>query len=255
MKIVRCEKDGKVFFGKMCNDTIYKIDGDIFGDFSVTEEMLKREEVKILPPVMPTKIAAVGLNYLDHIKEMGHDIPKTPVFFLKPSTAVIGEGESIVIPKMSERVDYEAELGVVIKKKCKNVSAEKADEYILGFTCLNDVTARDLQKIDGQWTRAKGFDTFCPIGPCIETEADANNLKIELRLNGEVRQSSCTSNFLWKAEQLVSFVSNVMTLNPGDIVSTGTTSGIGQLKKGDRVEVEIEKIGILTNYVTESENE
>ena len=251
MKIVRFSLGNTEHYGKLDGDVIYKIDGSIFANYTVTEEKVSVSDVKILAPVSPSKVVAVGLNYLDHIKEMGNDLPKTPVFFIKPSTAVIGEGENIVIPKMSSNVHYECELAVVIGKKCKNVSVDEADDYILGYTCLNDVTARDLQSIDGQWTRAKGFDTFCPIGPCIATDIDANNQKIQLRLNGEIKQSSNTSNFLWKVQELVSFVSNVMTLNEGDVLSTGTTSGIGQMNAGDKVEVDIEQIGVLTNYVTE----
>ncbi|MDK2801215.1 MAG: hypothetical protein PWQ70_2834, partial [Clostridiales bacterium] len=166
-----------------------------------------------------------------------------------PSTSVIGPEQKIVLPSMSQRVDYEAEIAIVIKKTAKNIAVENAKQYILGYTCLNDVTARDLQKLDAQWTRAKGFDTFAPLGPWITDEIDPNNVDIKLLLNGELKQHSNTSNFIWKAEELVSFISQVMTLLPGDVITTGTPSGIGPMKSGDCVEVTIEGIGTLRNYV------
>ena len=197
----------------------------------------------------PTKIVCVGLNYHCHAKELGMNTPHHPILFIKPLTTLIGPKDKIVYPKMSKRVDYEAELAIIIKDKTKNVSKKEAMKHIEGFTCLNDVTARDLQKLDGQWTRAKGFDTFCPIGPKIVKLDNPNNLKIQAILNGKIVQDSNTKNFIFKVEELVSFISKVMTLNPGDIIATGTPKGIGPMKRGDKIEVKIEGIGTLTNYV------
>ena len=197
----------------------------------------------------PTKIICVGLNYHCHAKELCMNTPHHPIIFIKPLTALIGPEEKIIYPKMSKRVDYEAELAIVIGKKCKNVSEKNALKYVEGYTCLNDVTARDLQKIDGQWARAKSFDTFCPIGPKIVKGINPNNIKIQSCLNGEIKQDSNTSEFIFQVEKLISFISKVMTLNPGDIIATGTPKGIGPMKKGDKIEIKIEGIGTLTNYV------
>ncbi len=205
---------------------------------------------KMLPPVMPSKVVCIGLNYRDHAKELGFDLPVEPLIFLKPGSAVIGHLDDIIYPEQSERVDYEAELAVVISKQCSKISPENSSDYILGYTCLNDVTARDLQVKDGQWTRAKSFDTFCPIGPYIETEInDPHNLDIRLVLNGEIKQSSNTSNLIFSVIDLVSTISHIMTLNEGDIIATGTPSGIGPMNRGDRVSVEIEGIGALENML------
>lgn len=227
-------------YGLIEQDVIIEIDGDIFTEFKVTEKKYSIKNVKILAPCLPGKVVAVGLNYIDHAKELGMKIPDEPVLFMKPSTSVIGPDDNIIYPKMSRRVDYEAELAVVIKDKME----------IFGYTCLNDVTARDLQKKDGQWTRAKSFDTFCPIGPCIVTDINPDDLKIALFLNGQLKQSSSTSNLIFNVQKLVSFISKVMTLFPGDIIATGTPSGIGPLKRGDKVEVVIEKVGRLRNFVS-----
>lgn len=197
----------------------------------------------------PTKVVLVGLNYRDHAKELKMPLPEEPILFLKPPTAVIGPEDSIIYPEQSKRVDYEAELAVVIKDKCKDIEPDEVMEHVEGFTCLNDVTARDLQSMDVQWTRAKSFDTFCPVGPKIVRDIEPNNVKIQSYLNGELRQDSNTSNFIFNTEELVSFVSKVMTLLPGDIVATGTPSGIGAMEKGDTIEIKIEGIGTLRNYV------
>jgi len=197
----------------------------------------------------PTKVVLVGLNYKDHARELQMPLPDEPILFLKSPTAVIGHDEPIIYPEQSKRVDYEAELAVVMKDKCKNVEPDEVMYFVEGFACLNDVTARDLQSKDVQWTRAKSFDTFCPIGPKIVTDIEPNNVKIQSFLNGELRQDSNTSNFIFTAEELVSFVSKVMTLLPGDIIATGTPSGIGAMKRGDTVEIKIEGIGTLRNYV------
>ncbi|WP_456419915.1 fumarylacetoacetate hydrolase family protein [Methanocaldococcus infernus] len=199
--------------------------------------------------VKPTKIVCVGLNYIDHAKELNMEIPDEPVIFLKPTSSIIYHEDSIIIPKCSKRVDYEVELAYIIKKKAKDVKKEEAEDYILGYTILNDVTARDLQKKDGQWTRAKSFDTFCPIGPKIVDNIEPMNLKIECRVNGEVKQRSNTKNMIFDVYELLEFISSIMTLYPGDIISTGTPPGVGPLKRGDVVECEIEKIGILRNFV------
>lgn len=197
----------------------------------------------------PTKIVLVGLNYRDHAKELGMPLPAEPILFMKPVTALIGPEESICYPPQAARVDYEAELAVIVKDVCKDIEPEEVIEHVEGFTCLNDVTARDIQKRDVQWTRAKSFDTFCPIGPEIVTDVEPNNLKIQSFLNGELRQDSNTANFIFKVEELVSFISQVMTLMPWDIIATGTPGGIGAMNRGDTIEIRIEGIGTLRNYV------
>jgi len=197
----------------------------------------------------PTKIICVGLNYHCHAKELGMNTPHHPIIFLKPLTSLIGPGDKIKYPSISKRVDYEGELGIVVGKRCKGVSSRNALSYISGFICVNDVTARDIQKLDGQWTRAKSFDTFCCVGPKVVKLKNPNNVKIQTLLNGKVKQDSNTSEFIFTVEEIVSFVSKVMTLLPGDIISTGTPKGIGPMHKGDEVEVRIEGIGSLRNCV------
>ncbi len=249
MIICRFLNQGRANHGIIKNGCVSLIEGDLFGRWKETDRTFPLEKVRLLPPVLPSKIIAVGVNYKDHASEMDHRLPKNPIIFMKPGTSVIGPYQSIDLPAMSSRVDYEAELAVVIKKKCKDVSIHTAHDYILGATCFNDVTARDLQQIDGQWTRAKSFDTFSPIGPWIQTEVEYNACDIKLILNGRVMQQSNTSNLIFNVEHLISFISQVMTLYPGDVVATGTPSGIGPLKSGDMVQVQIEGIGTLTNYV------
>jgi len=211
----------------------------------------KLEEVRILAPCLPSKIVALGLNYRSHAEETKLSIPSVPLIFLKPSTAVIGPEDKIVYPKVSKRVDYEGELAIVIGRKARAVDRARAEEYILGYTCLNDVSARYEQRDDGQWTRAKSYDTFAPIGPYIETAISPGDLKLETYLNGELRQSARTSDLIFPVDTLVSFISNIMTLLPGDVIATGTPSGIGPMKPGDIVEVKIESVGTLRNYVVE----
>lgn len=208
-------------------------------------------DIKILPPVKPSKVVCVGLNYRDHALELGMEIPQEPVLFIKPPTTVIGTLDPIIYPKSSKQVDYEAELAVVISKKAHQIDEKEAKEYIGGYTALNDVTARDLQQKDGQWTRAKSFDTFCPLGPWIDTEINPSNLDISLKLNNEVKQDSNTKNMIFPPEELVSFISNIMTLHPGDVIATGTPPGVGPMKVGDVAEVSVEGIGILKNEVTQ----
>lgn len=201
----------------------------------------------------PTKIIAIGLNYLDHAKELNMDIPEYPLIFMKPPTAVIGDREAIVYPIQTRELHYEGELGIVIGKKARNVSEEEAKRYIAGYTCANDVTARDLQRMDGQWTRSKSFDTFCPLGPRIVKDIDPTSLAITTRVNGVTKQKSNTNQMIFNAYKLVSFISAIMTLMPGDVISTGTPPGVGELRLGDVVEVEIEEIGVLTNPVNRME--
>jgi len=221
-----------------------------FRRVKLTERTIPLKKVKLLVPAEPTKIVLVGLNYKDHAKELKMRIPKEPVIFLKPPTALIAHREKIVYPSGSRRLDYEAELAVVIKKKAKNISFKKVKNYILGYTCLNDVTARDLQKRDIQWTRAKSFDTFCPCGPYLETDVNPSNLRIKAYLNGKLKQDSSTSNFIFSVEEIVSFISKIMTLNPGDIISTGTPPGVGPMKIGDTIDIVIDGIGCLSNTVS-----
>jgi 2-keto-4-pentenoate hydratase/2-oxohepta-3-ene-1,7-dioic acid hydratase in catechol pathway len=212
------------------------------------------DQVRLLAPCQPSKIVALGKNYAAHAREMAakgmsSEVPSEPLIFLKPPSAVIGPGEAIVYPAMSQQVDYEAELVVVIGRRAKSVAQGEARSYVLGYTCGNDVTARDLQKKDGQWTRGKGFDTFCPLGPWIVTNPDPANLHLETRVNGVVRQSGVTSDLIFGVEVLVSHISQIMTLEPGDVIMTGTPAGVGPLVPGDVVEVEIEGIGVLRNPV------
>lgn len=249
MKYARFMKDDKIFYGVVEDKRVKVIKGNIFDAYEITDEQFDIDQIKLLAPCCPSKIVAVGINYRAHASEMNHDLPEDPVIFMKPSTAVIGPGENIILPEISHRVDYEAELALIIGKTAKNVEAEDAYKYIFGATCLNDVTARDLQKKDGQWTRAKSFDTFAPFGPFIVTDVDYNNVGIELVLNGEVKQKSNTSYYITDAYQIVSYISKVMTLLPGDVIATGTPSGVGPLAKGDVVEVRLEGIGVLRNHV------
>jgi len=199
--------------------------------------------------VKPTKIVALGLNYRDHAEEFKMPIPKEPIIFIKPPTSVIYDGGGIVYPVNATRVDYEAELAVVIGKQARNVQADRAAEFIMGYTCLNDVTERHMQGRDGQWTRAKGFDTFCPIGPVITDEIDPDSVDVSAFLNGELKQKSNTKNLIFNISRIVEFVTSVMTLMPGDVIATGTPSGVGPMNPGDEIVIEIEGIGRLRNRV------
>jgi len=207
------------------------------------------ENIDFAPPVNPSKIVCVGLNYKDHANELKMEIPNEPKIFLKPPSGTIGQNDIISYPKSSNEVDYEGELAIVMGKKGKNIGIEEANEYIGGYTILNDVTARDLQKKDEQWTRAKSFDTFAPIGPFIQTEMDPMNQNISLKVNGEIKQDSNTKNMIFSPQELVEFISNIMTLNPEDIIATGTPSGVGEMKSGDTVEIAIDDIGVLKNKI------
>lgn len=249
MKILRYTYHDKSYYGVWRDGMIYPVVGNVFADYTVSNSAVSPADVVLLPPCEPTKIIAVGLNYSEHAKEMKETQRKDPVLFLKPTTAMLAHGGTIRRPSDSQQVDYEAELAVVIGKEGKHILPEKAEGYIFGYTCFNDVTARDLQKIDGQWTRAKGFDTFAPIGPAIETEIDVSNLSIRLAVNGEIKQQDSTAKMLFSPQELVCFISKVMTLLPGDVITTGTPSGIGPMASGDEVSVSIENIGTLTNYM------
>ncbi|MBA7669888.1 putative protein YisK [subsurface metagenome] len=209
-------------------------------------------EVRLLSPCLPSKIVALGLNYRSHAEEVKAPLPEAPLIFLKPPTALIGPEDNIVYPPSSTRVDYECELAVVMKKPAWQVSIGEALDYVFGYTCFNDVSARDHQRQDVQWTRAKGFDTFAPVGPCIETELDPGNVHLETYLNGEIKQRGNTSDLIYPVPELISFISQVMTLLPGDIIATGTPSGIGPMFPGDTVEIKIELIGTLRNYVVKN---
>ena len=207
------------------------------------------EEVRLLAPVLPSKIAAIGRNYAEHARELGNEVPDVPITFLKPSTSVIGPNETIAYPEISKDVHHEAELAVVIGRLCRQVPLDRAKEVILGYTCANDVTARDLQQAEKQWGRAKGFDTFCPLGPWIETEIDPADLSVTCTVNDELKQAGRTSQMIRDVAALVAHVSEAMTLLPGDVILTGTPSGVGPLQVGDTVSVTIENIGTLTNRV------
>jgi 2-keto-4-pentenoate hydratase/2-oxohepta-3-ene-1,7-dioic acid hydratase in catechol pathway len=248
MKIIRFEHQQNIKHGLLSGEKVQALGGDPFGTLHSDRE-LRLKDVKLLSPIVPNKIICIGLNYTDHILEMGGPTPEEPLIFLKAASALNGPNQPIMIPKMSRQVEYEGELAVIIGKTCRHVSEEDAPHFVLGFSCFNDVTARDLQRKDVQFARAKSFDTFACLGPWIETQLDPGQLKIETRVNGELKQSSNTSHLLFKIPQLVSFISRVMTLNPGDIISSGTPSGVGPLKSGDVAEVSIEGIGTLSNPV------
>lgn len=249
MRLVRVMTDGGPRYGLLQGDSVRLIDGNPFAGFAETAHALPLSGLKLLAPVEPGKIVAVGKNYAGHIAEFDAKPPETPILFLKPPTAVIGPGDAIVCPRWAGRIDYEGELAFVVKKKASRVKPSDAGEYILGYTCLNDVTARDIQAKDGQWVRAKGFDTFAPIGPCITDEVDPSALALTTRLNGKTVQSSSTSKLIWPVAELLCFITECMTLLPGDVVATGTPEGIGPMHPGDTVEVEIEGIGVLKNPV------
>jgi 2-keto-4-pentenoate hydratase/2-oxohepta-3-ene-1,7-dioic acid hydratase in catechol pathway len=254
MRIVRFTEAGRTAYGILAGEQIKALGSTPYEGLSTGREVHALGKVALLAPCEPTKIVALGLNYRDHAAEFGREVPDEPLIFLKPSTAVIGPEADIVYPKMSRRVDYEAELGVVMGKTARRVSEESALDCVLGYTCVNDVTARDLQKKDGQFTRAKGFDTFAPLGPWIETEiADPDNLTVEAYVNGERRQHGNTRDMVFGVRRLISFISHIMTLFPGDVIATGTPAGIGPMRVGDVVEVKLAGIGALRNRVVMEE--
>lgn len=228
---------------------IAEIEGHPIGEFRVTGRRLPMADVRLLAPIIPSKVVAIGKNYADHAREMGGEPPPEPLIFLKPSTAVTGPGDPIAYPTSSSQVDYEGELAVVIGRLCRDVPAGSAFDVVLGYTCANDVTARDQQRSDGQWARAKGYDTFCPLGPWIETDLDPADLSIRTTLNGATKQDARTSLLLHDVPRLIAYVTVCMTLLPGDVLLTGTPAGIGPMDVGDEVAVTIEGIGTLANRV------
>jgi 2-keto-4-pentenoate hydratase/2-oxohepta-3-ene-1,7-dioic acid hydratase in catechol pathway len=254
MQIVRFELQGRSGYAVLEGEKLLPLWENPFAGITETGETLILGEATLLAPCEPSKIVALGLNYRDHAVEFGHPVPEEPLIFLKPSTAVIGPEANIIYPRMSRRVDYEAELAVIIGKTAHRVEEGQALDYVLGYTCFNDVTARDLQKKDGLFTRAKGFDTFAAMGPWIETDiGDPDNVMVEAYLNGEQRQHANTNNMVFGVRRLISFISQVMTLLPGDVIATGTPSGIGPMRFGDVVEVKVEGIGTLRNRVLAEE--
>lgn len=250
MKIARFSHQDAIRYGIVDDGELVVLAGDpMFAGFDTTGERVRLAEVALLAPVIPrSKVVCIGKNYHDHAAEMGGEAPAEPLMFLKPNTSVIGPGDVIVRPtSLSSHTDYEGELAVVIGRIAKNVPAERANDYIFGYTVANDVTARDLQRADGQWSRAKGFDTFCPVGPVIETDLDLDAAVITTRVNGEVRQNGPVSDMIHRIPALIAYASAVFTLLPGDLILTGTPAGIGPFGAGDAIEIEIEGIGILRN--------
>jgi 2-keto-4-pentenoate hydratase/2-oxohepta-3-ene-1,7-dioic acid hydratase in catechol pathway len=248
VRLYRVLHDGTARYVAEKDGTWRLVEGDVFGKYTTGAEV-SREGAKLLAPVDPSKIVCVGLNYKDHAAEQNKPLPPEPLIFIKPSTSVIGPGAAIEAPAWAGRIDHEAELAVVISKVARNVKAAKAHEHILGLTCCNDVTARELQSKDGQFTRSKGFDTFGPIGPCIAAGLDGRDLQVQAFVNGDLRQNSRSRELIFTIPELVEFISSVMTLLPGDIISTGTPSGIGPIRPGDSVTVHVEGVGALTNPV------
>lgn len=248
-RFCRFEAEDAIRWGIAKGNLVQEILPDPFDPFELTGFAWPLKKVRLLAPVQPSKIVAVGVNYSDHAKEFGKPPPPEPLVFLKPPSAVVGPGDPIQLPRQSRHVDFEAEIAVVIGRRAKNVSRTSAEKYILGYTLMNDVTARDLQRSDGQWTRAKGFDTFAPLGPWIVSGLSPRRLGIKAYVNGQRRQSSSTAKLIFDVPTLVSFISHVMTLEPGDVISTGTPSGVGPLNVGDRVEIVCPSIGRLINSV------
>jgi 2-keto-4-pentenoate hydratase/2-oxohepta-3-ene-1,7-dioic acid hydratase in catechol pathway len=251
MKLLRFKtRDGRPQTGWLQDGRVGLVEGDLFGGYRRLEPGIALEQVQLLPPVTPGKIVCIGRNYPDHAKEMNAEVPRIPMLFLKPPSAVIGPGQPIEIPPQSAQVEYEGELAVVIGKTIRHAQPDAARAAIFGYTIGNDVTARDLQRSDGQWTRAKGFDTFCPLGPWIETELDPYDALLTTHLNGQLRQMTSTRDMVFPVYQLISFISSVMTLEPSDVVLTGTPAGVGVVSAGDVVKVTIEGIGELVSPVT-----
>lgn len=250
MRIVRYVTNGEEpQYGWVLDDKVGEVQGDVFGEYRRREARTPLKNAKLLAPCQPSKIICVGRNYVEHAKELGNEVPKSPLIFLKPPSSIIGMGDYIVLPPQSKQVEHEAELVVVIGKRGRNVPVEHTKEYIFGYTIGNDVTARDLQKTDGQWTRAKGFDTFCSFGPWIDTDFDASDAVVTCRVNGQMRQMASTRDMVFNVGALIAYVTSVMTVEPGDLIFTGTPAGVGELKNGDVVDVEIEGLGKLSNPV------
>jgi 2-keto-4-pentenoate hydratase/2-oxohepta-3-ene-1,7-dioic acid hydratase in catechol pathway len=250
VQIVRYRSDSEILTGVLDGDTVRQARGDMFDRLAIGPVAGSLEDIEIVAPVVPGKLIAIGLNYRDHIEQDTQmEVPENPIIFLKPPSAIIGPDAPIILPDGPEKIDAEAELCIVIGKRCRNVKAADAASVILGYTCGNDVSARDYQYRDGQWVRAKGFDTFAPLGPAIVTDVDPSSLAVSSRVNGEQRQSSSTSYLLFDVPALVEFISGVMTLEPGDVIMTGTPAGPPKLSPGDVCEIEIEGLGVLRNPV------
>ena len=250
MRIVRYQqKNQPPRYGWVFEENIGEIEGSIYEEYRRHEATIPIADVKLLTPCLPSKIVCVGRNYAEHAKELGNEIPKLPLIFLKPPSSIINPGEAIILPPQSQQVEHEAELVVVMGKRGRNLTVENVRSHILGYTIGNDITARDLQKTDGQWTRAKGFDTFCCFGPWIETDFDISDALITCKVSGQPRQMSSTRDMIFSVSNILAFISSIMTLEPGDIIFTGTPSGVGPLKAGDEVVVEIEGLGRLSNPV------
>jgi 2-keto-4-pentenoate hydratase/2-oxohepta-3-ene-1,7-dioic acid hydratase in catechol pathway len=251
MRIVRYNtQDGrKPKYGWLLGDKVGEIGGNVFGRYRRQEAETPLADVKLLAPCEPSKIVCVGRNYVEHAKELGNEVPKVPLIFMKPSSSIINPNDTIILPPQSVQVEHEGELVAVIGKRGKHITAENTKKHILGYTIGNDVTARDLQKSDSQWTRAKGFDTFCPFGPWIDTEFDPADSVVTCRVNGQMRQMASTRDMVFNVGVLIAYISSVMTLEPGDLIFTGTPAGVGELKNGDEVVVEIEGLGVLKNSV------
>jgi 2-keto-4-pentenoate hydratase/2-oxohepta-3-ene-1,7-dioic acid hydratase in catechol pathway len=250
--VVRVSVDDGPRWGAIEGGRVYALESTPFTNWELGAAIGHVDGLRLLAPTVPSKVVCVGLNYAAHADESRMDVPSEPLLFFKPPSSVIGPDVPIILPPQSERVDYEAELAVVIGRRCRNVTPEEAWDFVLGVTCGNDVTARDLQMRDGQWTRAKGFDTFCPLGPWIVTnlgESDIGDLEVICRVNGEVRQCGRTSDMVFSPAQLIAYTASIMTLEPGDVIMSGTPAGIGPLEAGDVVEVEVEGVGTLRNPV------
>mgnify|MGYP006293631543 FL=1 len=252
MKIYRFEYKNVEQWGILKQEYIFPVTGSIFESLETARDKIPLADVHVLSPVKPGKIICVGRNYKEHAEERGSELPREPLIFLKPPSAVIGPEQAVIYPDMAGRVDYEGELALVIRKKVFRLNEEQdVFAYILGYTCFNDITARDLQDRDGQWTRAKSFDTFAAMGPCIATDLDPGHVRLKTFLNGKLKQSGNTSRFIFPVPELIRYISQIMTLYPGDVISTGTPAGIGPMQPGDRVDVQIEGIGTLSNTVAE----
>jgi 2-keto-4-pentenoate hydratase/2-oxohepta-3-ene-1,7-dioic acid hydratase in catechol pathway len=255
VRIARFSRNGEQAFGvvggELGEEVVAVVEGDpLYTPLKPTGEAVPLAQVRLLAPVIPrSKVVGVGRNYADHAAELGNDVPPEPLLFLKPNTTVISPGDAIVHPVQSTEVHFEGELAVVIGRICRDVPVERVGEVVYGYTVGNDVTARDLQRSDGQWTRAKGFDSFCPLGPWICTDLDVTDLALSTTLNGERKQADRTSSMVHRVPELVAYISSVMTLLPGDVILTGTPAGVGPMKPGDEVSVSIEGIGTLTNRV------
>jgi 2-keto-4-pentenoate hydratase/2-oxohepta-3-ene-1,7-dioic acid hydratase in catechol pathway len=250
MRVVRfTSPDRRPAYGLLEDKIVYTLDGGPFAAISPGRPVGSLDALRLVAPCEPSKIIAIGCNYLEHAAEHGAEVPPEPLIFLKPPSSIIGPAAPIVLPSQSKQVEHEAELVAVIGRRGSQIDRRSARDYLLGFTCGNDVTARDLQRADGQWTRSKGFDTFCPLGPWIETDLDSTDVGVVARVNGEMRQHGHTPDMIYDLSTLISYISHVMTLEPGDVIMTGTPAGVGPLIPGDIVEVEVEGIGILRNPV------